>query len=106
MCRVWQSNQVYGGPGTGKCTICGGGMNSLLEVYNPSACQSSNKLCSGFTFTGTVGRGLLHNCTSGPGTCCPGVVAGDGEALPGPTTPDDYCIFEVPQSPPPPLSHR
>ena len=95
-----QLGEVYNGDGTGKCTICGGGSDSLLHVYNPLACRAPNRECDGFSYNGTIGRNLVHRCTS-EGSCCPGVVVADSEPQPGPDVDHNYCNFQVGASLPP-----
>lgn len=85
---------VYNGGGTGKCTTCGGGLKNRLHVYNPLACRAPSRQCDSYSYMGTIGRGLVHNCTS-PGSCCPGVVVSDSEPLPGPDVDHEYCHFQV-----------
>ena len=75
----WRHNT----PGTGICTLCGGGEANQTMVYNPDVCQPKlGTTCKDYQYTGVLE--LNHTCSSGTVDCCPGVLVPSN--LPEPST--------------------
>ena len=73
----------YNSPGTGICTLCGGGDANQTMVYNPDVCQpKSGSSCKDYQHDGVLE--LNHTCASGTIDCCPGVLVPSN--LPEPST--------------------
>lgn len=74
---------TYNTPGTGLCSLCGGGEANQTMVYNPDVCQpKSGTSCQDYQHTGVLE--LNHTCASGTIDCCPGVLVPSN--LPEPAT--------------------
>ena len=83
---------TYDSPGTGVCTLCGGGVSSEAAVYNPDICEpASGDSCAQYEIEGTLE--VDHACKSGVNDCCPGVHVPVSSPVPSTTVRNDYENF-------------